>query len=277
MLVVLGLDLYPMFYSFWISIQRIDLLGGQSSFVGLENYTRLLNDPIVEMSILNTMYFTAVSLALQTAIGLAIALVLNENFPGRGVVRALVFIPWAMPAIANATLWQWIYHPNYGVLGAVLFDLGLVSGPVQWLANPYLAMNMIIFADSWKTVPFYAIMFLAAMQGIPNELYQAAEIDGAGRWRRFLAVTVPFLKPMLLIVLVLRTMETLRVFDIIYVLTGGGPGGATTVLGWVAYLQAFQNLDFSVGAAAANLIVVGAVLIAWFYTRVLRNSGVEAN
>jgi multiple sugar transport system permease protein/N,N'-diacetylchitobiose transport system permease protein len=237
----------------------------------------LLNDPIVEMSILNTMYFTAVSLALQTAIGLAIALVLNENFPGRGVVRALVFIPWAMPAIANATLWQWIYHPNYGVLGAVLFDLGLVSGPVQWLANPYLAMNMIIFADSWKTVPFYAIMFLAAMQGIPNELYQAAEIDGAGRWRRFLAVTVPFLKPMLLIVLVLRTMETLRVFDIIYVLTGGGPGGATTVLGWVAYLQAFQNLDFSVGAAAANLIVVGAVLIAWFYTRVLRNSGVEAN
>ena len=274
-LVVLGLNLYPMLYSFWISLQRVDLLGGPSSFAGFVNYTLLLQDPVVIMAILRTGYFTVASLVLQTAIGLMIALVLNEQFPGRGFVRALVFVPWAMPTIANATLWQWIYHPNYGVLSSVLFDLDVVSGPVQWLANPYLVMNMVVLADSWKTVPFYAVMFLAAMQGIPDELYEAAAIDGAGRWRQFCAVTLPFLKPMLLIVLVLRTMETLRVFDIIYVLTGGGPGGATTVMGWIAYLQAFQNLDFSAGAAAANLIVVGAILIAWFYTRILRGSALE--
>jgi ABC-type sugar transport system permease subunit len=270
--IVLSLNLYPILYSFWISLERLDLEDGPAKFAGLGNYLRLLDDPVVRLAIWHTLYFTVTSLGLQSLIGLGIALVLNADFCGRGLVRTLVLLPWAVPTVANATLWQWIYHPDYGVLSTVLFDCGLISRPVQWLGNPYLAMNMVILADTWKVTPFYAIMFLAALQSIPDELYQAAAIDGAGMWGCFLNVTVPFLKPMFMIVLVLRTIEALRVFDIIYVLTGGGPGGATTVLGWVAFLQAFQNLDFGAGAAAANLIVVGACVIATFYARVLRHA-----
>jgi len=277
MTVVLGLGLYPLLYSLWISVERVDLLGGAPGFAGLANYTLLLGDPLVLLAIWHTLYFTVVSISVQSVLGLGIALVLNERFLGRGILRALVFLPWAMPTVANAALWSWIYHPSFGVLSTVLYKLGLVSAPVQWLATPYLAMNMVILADTWKVTPFYAIMFLAALQGIPEELYEAAAIDGAGPFRRCLAITLPLLAPMFLVVLVVRTMEALRVFDVIYVLTGGGPGGGTTVLGWVAYLQAFQNLDFSVGAAAANLMVIGSLIIAWCYARVLRRSAFPEN
>jgi multiple sugar transport system permease protein/N,N'-diacetylchitobiose transport system permease protein len=218
-----------------------------------------------------TAYFTAVSLALQIPCGLAVALVLNEPFKGRNIVRALVLIPWATPNIVNGVLWAWIYNANYGALNGLLLQLGIIHEPQIWLATPTRALNMVIIADTWKVLPFYSLIFLAALQTIPEELYEVAQTDGASIWRRFIHITLPFLRPTVLIILVLRTVETFRVFDIIYMLTQGGPGGGTRVLAFYTYEVSFSQLNFGYGAALSIIITVVTMTIALVYIRLLRS------
>lgn len=268
--VIVGLHLYPIAYSFWISLRKVSLMDASGGFVGVDNYRSLISAPYFWESVWHTFYFTAVSLAVQVVIGMAIALVLDREFPGRGIVRALILLPWAIPTIVNAVLWQWILHPNYGALNGFLSELGLIKEYVQWLGSPLRAMNMVILADTWKMTPLYVLMFLAALNTVPGELYEAAAIDGGGYWQRFWHITLPFLKPVLSVVLILRTIQTFRAFDIIYMLTGGGPGGGTTVIGFYAYLEAFRNLNFSSGAAVSFIIVVVVMLLSGLYMRVLR-------
>lgn len=275
LVVILGIKLYPLLYSMWISLHHVSMLSPRTGFVGLENYVRLFRNPHFVNSILRTAYFTVVSLVLQVTLGLAIAMVLNQAFRGRNIVRALVLLPWAVPTVVNAVLWQWIYHPDFGALNGLLHSLGLIQTRIRWLSDPYLAMNMVVLADTWKMLPLYVVMFLAALQVVPDELRQAAAIDGAGPWQRFVNVTLPFLKPMLLVVLVLRTMETFRVFDIIYLMTAGGPGGSTNVIGYYTYLEAFRNLHFSMGAAVANVIVLAVLLFSFVYIRFLQTRALD--
>lgn len=275
LLLILGVKLYPLVYSLVLSFQKVSLLSPTAPFVGLANYVRLFSSPSFTSAFGQTLYFTVVSLVLQVILGMMVALVLNQDFRGRALVRALVILPWAVPTVVNALLWQWIYHPQFGVLSGLFYGLGIFDAPVRWLGSPYLAMNMIIVADTWKTLPLYVIMFLAALQTVPEELHQAAQIDGANAWQRFVTITVPFLLPTMVVVLVLRTMEAFRVFDIIFLMTGGGPGGSTTVIGYYAYLEAFRNLDFSTGAAAANTIVVSVALMSFLYLRLLRSRAFE--
>lgn len=272
LLIVFGLTIYPIVYAFWLSLHQVDLIKARDDvpFVGLANYVTALTTSYFWDSSWRTLYFTVVSLVVQVVLGVAVALVLNENFVGRNLVRALILIPWALPTIVNGILWQWIYNANYGALNGLLLQLGLIDQPQLWLGEPMRALNMILIADTWKVLPFYVLMFLAALQTIPGELYESAKIDGAGAWGRFLHVTLPFLRPMLLVVLVLRTLQTFRVFDIIYILTQGGPGGGTRVITFYAYEASFLNLNFGFGAAISFLIGVITLAIALAYIRLLR-------
>jgi ABC-type sugar transport system permease subunit len=198
-----------------------------------------------------------------------LALLLNEKFVGRNFLRALILIPWALPTIVNGALWMWIYQTGYGALNGLLLQLGLIDEPILWLGSSTLAMNMIIVADTWKVLPFYVILLLAGLQTIPAELYQAAAVDGANGWQRFRNVTLPSLRPVLLIILVLRTVDTFRVFDIIYQITQGGPGGGTTVVAYQAYQASFLQLQFGQGAAVAFVIAAAILIMAIGYLRLL--------
>lgn len=277
LLIVLGFTVYPIAYSFWLSLHEYSLIAARDDipFVGLANYIAVLSDHYFWDSSGRTLYFTVASLVVQVILGLAMALVLNERFVGRNLVRALILIPWAIPTIVNGVLWQWIYNANYGALNGLLLQLGLIDRPQLWLGEPMRALNMILIADTWKMLPFYALLLLAALQTIPNELYEASKIDGANAWWRFLHVTLPFLKPMLLVVLVLRTLQTFRVFDIIYVLTQGGPAGGTRVISFYAYEVAFLNLNFGYGAAISFVIGVITLGMALGYIRLLRSEEVS--
>lgn len=272
LVIVFGLTVYPMFYSFWISLHERNLIKARnaSPFIGLANYANVIKDSYFWDSTWRTLYFTVASLVVQVVLGLAMALVLNERFVGRTFLRAVILIPWAIPTIVNGVLWQWIYNANYGALNGLLLQLGLIDDPQLWLGQPLRALNMILIADTWKMLPFYALMFLAALQTIPGDLYESAKIDGANAWWRFTNVTVPFLKPMLLVVLVLRTLQTFRVFDIIYILTQGGPGGGTRVISFYTYEVSFLNLDFGYGAALSFVIGLITLAIALVYIRLLR-------
>lgn len=274
LLLIFGFTIYPIFDAFWISLHRVSLILPKQPFVGLQNYTTLLATDYFWQSFWRTAYFTVVSLVIQCLLGLGIALVLNEEFWGRGVLRGIVLIPWAVSTIVNGILWQWIYNANYGALNGLLLQIGLIHAPVTWLGDPVRALNMVIVADTWKMTPFYAIMFLAGLQMISQDLYEAAAIDGANVWKRFLRVTLPFLYPILLIILVLRTVQTFRVFDIIYVLTQGGPANGTTVLAFYVYQQSFQSLNFGFGSAVAFVIGLITLILAVAYFRLLHRDSV---
>ncbi len=271
LLLIFGLTVYPLCYSFWISVHRYSLLRPDRSFIALGNYRRLGDLPLFWQSVRVTLYFAAASLAIQVPLGIGIALLLNERFRGRGGLRAAVLLPWAIPTIGNAVMWQWIFDANHGALNGLLKQLGFIDSYIIWLGDRGRAINLVLLADTWKVLPFYVIMFLAALQGIPQDLYEAASIDGAGAWRKFLYVTLPGLKAVLLVVLVLRTVQVFKVFDIIYLLTRGGPAGGTTVISFFTYQQTFQSLNFGIGAAVGAVIGLSTLLAALLHFKLLHS------
>ena len=271
LLLIFGLTIYPLCDSLWISLHRYSLLRPDRSFIGLGNYQRLGDLPLFWQSVRVTLYFAAASLLIQVPLGIGIALLLNERFHGRGGLRAAVLLPWAIPTIGNAVMWQWIFDANHGALNGLLKQLGFINSYIIWLGDRGRAINLVLLADTWKVLPFYVVMFLAALQGIPQELYEAAEIDGAGAWKKFLYVTLPGLKAVLLIVLVLRTVQVFKVFDIIYLLTRGGPAGGTTVISFFTYQQTFQSLNFGIGAAVGVVIGMSTLLAALLHFKLLHS------
>jgi multiple sugar transport system permease protein/N,N'-diacetylchitobiose transport system permease protein len=274
LILVAGILLVPLLYAFWLSVHADNAnILTWTPFVGLKNYISVFTSPDFIASASRTFYFAAVSLAIQLPLGMAIALLLNEKFIGRNILRALILIPWALPTIVNGALWMWIYQTGYGALNGLLLQVGLIDQPIVWLGSPMLAMNMVIVADTWKVLPFYVILLLAALQTIPGELYQAAAVDGANSWQRYRHITLPSLKPMLLIILVLRTVDTFRVFDIVYQITQGGPGGGTSVVAYQAYLTSFLQLQFGQGAAVAFVIAAAILILAVIYLRLLSSEG----
>lgn len=271
-LIIVSINLYPLLYSVFLSVSKVQPLTLETSFVGITNYLSVLRKPDFFEAFLNTVYFTVASLIIQVVFGILIAIALSGPTRTAHILRALVILPWAVPTIVDALLWQWIYHPQYGALSGLLNSLGLIDQPVQWLGNTLLAMPAVIIADTWKMLPLYVVMFLSALQLVPDELYQAADIDGAGPWNKFVHVTLPYLVPTLFVVLVLRTIEAFRVFEIIFLMTGGGPSGSTTVVGYYAFLEAFRNLNYGAGAAASNMIVLFILIISMTYLVVLREN-----
>ena len=277
--VVFGVVLYPVARTFVVSLFDVNSpMAGSYPFVGLQNYTRVFQDSAFYPVLGHTLYFTLLSTGLELALGVAVALLLNAPLKGRWFWRSIVVLPWALPTIVNGALWRWIYNGQYGALNGLLDSLGISSTPHQWLGTPFLALNMVILADVWKNTSIVVFFILAGLQTIPDDLYEAARIDGATRWRAFWRVTLPLLTPSIAVVLILRTIEAFKVFDIIYVMTGGGPASGTQTVAFYTYLQAFSNQLFGYGAALAYLIVLAVFAMAMLYLRILRQgqmAGVE--
>lgn len=272
-LVTVGLIALPLAHAFWISLHRFNLTDLQRPFVGWANYAAVLGEPGFILALTRTAYFTVVSTLAELVLGLLIALLLHQDFRGRGLLRALVLLPWALPTIVNGMMWRWIDHPEYGALNALLHQLGLIDAYRNWLGTPWSAMHMIILADVWKMTPLVALVLLANLQTIPDELYEAAAIDGAGALAAFRHVTLPWLRTGVLVVMVLRTIEAFKVFDIIYIMTRGGPANGTQTIAYYAYTEAFSSLQFGRGAAISFLIAVAIALMAAAYFRLLRTEG----
>lgn len=265
---------YPILYSLWISFHRYNLKRPNLfRFIWLENYRGILASAEFWSALWITFLFTALAVAVVIALGVLIALLLNESFPGRGFVRMVVLIPWAIPPVVNGLMWQWIYDAKVGALNGLLVALRILTSYRGWLSDPTSALLALVTAHVWNALPFAVILLLAALQTIPRELYDAARVDGSGAWHLFLHVTFPWLAQPLLIVLILQTILAIRVFDVIYVLTAGGPGTATTTLTWQTYLTTFDSLDFGLGNAYAYIVGIITMGLALLYFRVLYSYG----
>lgn len=276
LLCIIAIALYPVLNTFKLSLYYMKLqLIGMTHFIGFQNYISLFNDPRFRSASINTVIFTIVSVSLELVIGMIMALLMNKKFKGTGLVRAAILIPWAIPTIVSALMWKFIYNDQFGLLNDILLRMGIINSYKAWLGSPSLAMGSAIFADVWKTAPFMALLLLAGLQNISYEFYEAAKVDGAGSIRRFFSITLPLLKPTILVALIFRTLDAFRVFDLIFVMTGGGPGNSTETLTIYAYKTLFRNLDFGIGSAIAVVIFIFVFIFAVIYIRLLDKSILE--
>ncbi|WP_425599128.1 carbohydrate ABC transporter permease [Azospirillum aestuarii] len=256
MLVVLaGVAGWPLFRTVFFSFTDATLatLDGFQG-VGLDNYLWLLRDPVWWRAVWNTLLFTVVSVGIETTLGLGIALILNAHLPGRGLLRAAVLIPWAIPTVVSAQMWGWMFHDLYGVVNAILMGLGLIAEPRAWTADPDLALPVVIAVDVWKSTPFMALLILAALQMLPRDLYEAARVDGVHPVKVFFRITLPLIRPALMVAVLFRTLDALRVFDLMYVLTGNSRSTMSMSVYARQYLIDFQDVGY--GSAAATLLVL---------------------
>jgi ABC-type sugar transport system permease subunit len=265
--------LFPIFESFRLSFYRTILtlpwLG--QKMVGWENYADLWTDPVAVQSFKTTAIFVGVTIPMELLLGLGMALVMNEAFRGRGLLRAVVLVPWAIPTVVSSQMWRFIFNDRYGLFNFVLFgaDTARYMAP---LAEPGPALLAIIAAEIWKTTPFAGLIILAGLQTIPDELYESASIDGARAWQRFRHVTLPLIRPALLLALLFRSIDALRVFDLVFVMTQGGPADATNVLQFYGYKKSFAEGMIGYGSAVAVGVFVISLALSLAYLRLLRES-----
>jgi multiple sugar transport system permease protein len=272
LLVLLAVVVYPICRSLVLSFQRVEAEGGRfaTTWIWFANYRRLTGDESMRIALKNSLIFTAVEVTATVGIALGIALLLNHRLGRLGIFRTILLIPWALAPVANAVLWKWILNGSYGVLNALLLEFGAIERYVNWLGDPSLALRMMLLADIWKSVPFIALILLAGLQNIPGYLYRAAKLDGASMWQRFRFVTWPGLRTPVAVAVVLQSIWSFKVFDLIFVLTKGGPGDGTLLLNFLAYRATFNFLDFGYGAAIANVIFLIMLVLAVLCLRILK-------
>ena len=271
-IVVFGIVIYPILRTLYTSFYAVDTpFPGHFPWVGLRNYTFALSHAEFWSAVERTAYFTVVSTGLELVFGMGIALLLYAPLRGRWLFRTIVVLPWALPTIVNGAMWRYFFDAQYGVVNAALTQVGLQSSYHAWLSSPFGALNIVILADVWKNTSLVAFFLLAGLTTIPKDLYEAARIDGYGRWGAFLHITLPLLRPVIVVVLVLRTIEAFKVFDIIYVMTGGGPANGTQSIAYYTYQRAFSDEYFGYGSALAYLIVLFILGFAILYIRLLRS------
>jgi ABC-type sugar transport system permease subunit len=277
--VIALIAIFPLAWTVWNSLHLQDLrmpwLG--HPFIGLGNYAELARDPRFWYALGHTVFFTAASVSLELVLGLALALAMNSAFRGRGAVRATSLLPWAIPTIVAALLWRFMFDSQAGIANAILLALGALNRPIVWFIDATTAWVPVILADVWKTTPFVALLLLAGLQNIDKSLYEAAEVDGASAWWRLWHITIPLLKPTILVALIFRTLDAFRVFDLVYALTGGGPGTATEPIALYTHSTILQNLRFGYGSALSVVIFAITFGLAFVYIRGLglRLSGEE--
>lgn len=265
----------PLIIGISYSFQAIELLNPfKRGWVGLENYQALWDDRKFWIALKNTFWWTFASITFQFLLGLGLAMLLNTQFYGKKLFQALVFLPWAVPTFLSALTWAWLFNPVIGPLPHWLAALGILSEPYNIIGDPDLAMWAPITANVWFGVPFFAITLLAALQSIPSELYEAAEIDGASPWQSFTKITLPFLAPMIVITLMLRTIWIANFADLIYVMTGGGPANSTQILSSYIFTTAFRKLDFGYASAIAVallvLLLIYAAILLWLRKKLVK-------
>ncbi|QLL66307.1 carbohydrate ABC transporter permease [Sinorhizobium mexicanum] len=269
MIAVIG---WPLVDTVRLSFTDAKLVGTAGGFVGLDNYAKMLGGSNFRRALITTTWFAVVSVAAEMVLGVLAALLLNQQFRGRTALRALMILPWALPTVVNATLWRLIYNPEYGALNAALTQIGLIDSYRSWLGEPGLALTALIVADCWKNFPLVALIALAALQAVPRDITAAALVDGAGPVNRFRYVIMPYLAGPLLVALVLRTIEAFKVFDIIWVMTRGGPANSTRTLSILVYQEAFSFQRAGSGASLALIVTLLVTLLAVAYAALLRKA-----
>lgn len=269
-LVVLGIAIYPLVESF-----RLSLTNYRSSrpdrwkYVGLDNYRDLLTDSTFITALKNTLVFTATSVGLETLLGMIVALTIHSAFKGRGIVRTSMLVPWAIPTVVSSLLWSWMFHDNFGIINNMLVDLGFTRFHMfNWVGDPSTALFSVVMVDVWKTTPFMALLILAGLQVIPDDVYEASRVDGASKWQQFWDITLPLLKPALLVALIFRTMASFRVFDMIYVMNGSNTSTISVSVFAHQELMVKQRLGF--GSAVSVVIFICIALMVVGYTRLIR-------
>ncbi|MBO8156568.1 MAG: sugar ABC transporter permease [Bacillaceae bacterium] len=249
----------------------------QSNFIGFDGYIKALTDDRLQYSLGVTLAFTIISVFLELVFGLGMAMIMNKAMQGQGFIRVTSLIPWAIPTAVAALMWSYLYDGHYGVVASIFESLGLISNSTDLLQTSIGGISAVILADVWKTTPYMAILLLAGLQNIPNSLYEAASIDGASKVQQFFKVTLPLLKPSILVALLFRTLDAFRVFDLIYVLTGGGPGGATETMSVYAYKVMFGQMNFGYGSVIVMIMFICVAIIATIYVKVLGTNLMEKN
>jgi multiple sugar transport system permease protein len=272
LVVMAAVILYPIARSIILSFQEAKLSTGEigTIWAGGENYRRISEDETFTLALRNSVYFTVSEVLLVLAIALGVALLLNTRAGRNPIYTTILLVPWVVAPVANAVLWKWILHANYGALNALLAAIGMTDHYVNWLGTPGLALRMLLLADVWKSVPFIALILLAGLQNIPATLYKAAKLDGANAWQRFRYVTLPGLRTPLALAVILQTIWSFKVFDLIFVLTKAGPADATLLLNFLAYRVSFNFLDFGYGAAIANIIFLIMLVLALVFIKLLK-------
>lgn len=261
------LIVYPLIEAVWLSFTRTHTLRRRSEYIGLENYTELFAMPEFWTSLQNNLIWTAGTLTLQVALGVAVALMLHQNFAFRAVARSLILFPYLLPVVVAVLIWQWLFNDLYGFMNHFLLTTGLISKPVDWLGALPNAMVSVIVVGAWKYFPFVVIAVLARLQTIPEPLYDAAKIDGANAWQRFWDITLPQLRGVLFIVILLRAIWDFKEFDLIFLLTGGGPVIGTQTLPLLVYKESFRlfHMGFSAAIAVAMFVVMLGFMAMYFY------------
>jgi multiple sugar transport system permease protein len=270
-LALAALALYPSLWVLWLSLQHRVPIFGIARFAGLDHYVFLAGDPRFWNAVKVTLLFTGVSVALELVLGLAVALALQRQRTGRRVAISLLLLAWALPSVVTAKLFEWLYHPSAGLVNVLLGGRAL-----NWLGDPATALPALILADVWRTMPFVALLCYARLLTIPPEVYEAARVDGAGRLATLAWVTLPLLRAILMVALLFRTLDALRAFDLMFVLTGGGPANLTETLTVYAYRSLFQTLQLGFGSAIGVVIFALVMAVAGGYLRALRREGLAA-
>jgi ABC-type sugar transport system permease subunit len=272
-ILLLGITAYPLVYNIWNSfhyaVPSIPFINGK--LAGLANFRRMFAvGSVFTPALLHTVVFTVVSVAIEVTVGLVLALALNKPFRGRGLVRAAVFIPWAVPTVVSAEVWKEMFDPQQGFVDYALKLLHLPGSGTTWLANGDTSWVALFVADAWKNTPFVAIILIGGLQVIPAEIYEAARIDGASSWRQFRRLTLPLLKPALMVALIFRTLSAFLVFDVVYIMSNGGPGTSTETLAYLDFNAFHVDNDYGFGGAISLVLIVLCLLIAGAYTRIFR-------
>lgn len=271
LLIMAVFSLYPIGYSVYLSLHKEVLTDPLNHpFVGFQNFNNVLHSYYLISSLTSTLVFMVMAVPGVMVFGLLASLLLNESFAGARILRVAILLPWAMPAVISGIVWRWILNGDYGVLNSALFQLGIIHDYIPWLSSPDLARVGLAVAHVWREGPLAAIFFLAGLQTIPTDLYNSAAVDGAGRVAAFRRITLPLLRPTIVIVLIYETIVAATTFDLVYVMTGGGPADATSLISWYAYAEVFKFLDLGAGAALAFLIALALVGVILLYLRVLR-------
>ena len=269
--------IFPIGYNIMISFKDLTAMNllGEQKFVGLQNYITILKDKLFFLSLKNSVVFTGVCLIFQFIIGLLLALFFNQKFPGRNILRSLILMAWMIPLVITGTLFKWMFAGEYGIINHFLLWVGIIDQPVQWVSNASTSLYSTIIANIWIGIPFNMVILLAALQSLPEELYEAAKVDGAGRIRRFFSITLPLLKPTMFILIMLGIIYTFKVFDIILIMTGGGPVHSSTVLPFYAYERAFTDFNFSLGATVTTIMLILLILVSSVYLWMVRKEEQE--
>ena len=270
-LVVIILYGYPMVLTFINSFNRVNLLTGSSDFIGLANYKAIFNDPQFYKSLSVTVKYTIITVFLKIFLGFLLAYLLSSNIFAKKQFRFLVLIPWAIPQVAVSTLWKWILDGRYGYINYFFMKLGITKSPILFLSDPKIALYCAAFVDAWLGISFVSMMFLAALEQIPTSLYEAAEIDGANKIRQFFDITLPGIKHTFVTILILVTIWTFNSFNVIYVLTQGGPMRSTETLIIKIYQEAFSRFNIGASSALTMIVVVILSLMTFIYSRRLLN------